>query len=127
MRATHIIPFVAMLTTLAMPVRTAEAGQNPRAQIVIQYDRSGGRPDGPPRRAIGRVDLAVTIGYRDGYTEGFNDGRHHHRDNPYGESRFKHGDHGFDRRYGDRDRYRMNYRDAFWRGYERGYQEGWRR
>ena len=102
----------------------------------VAYDQYRGyRNDrnGPPYwsngrdRGYGNSDLAYSNGFNDGYREGLNDGRHRHRNDPYAESRYRSGDHGFERWYGSRQDYRVNYRDAFRRGYERGYAEGWHR
>jgi len=127
-----------MLATLAAPVATANA-QQVRAQIVVHAGfgdggQYGSYRNGPPPpwsndryRGDRRSDIAVTNGYNDGYREGLNDGRHRHRNDPYAESRYRSGDHGYERWYGDRNSYRYSYRDAFRRGYERGYTDGWRR
>jgi hypothetical protein len=77
-------------------------------------------------RDYGRNDLALNQGYNDGYAEGLKDGRSRHRDNPTAESRYRNGDRGYERWYGARDVYRVNYRRAFIDGYETGYRESWR-
>ncbi len=60
-----------------------------------------------------------------GHEDGFNDGRHdfdtHHSFRPTQDGNYKHADHGFDGRFGDRERYREAYREAYSRGYEEGY------
>ena len=95
------------------------------------YDRFSNYRSGPPPwsngRARGYSDLAYTNGFNDGYKEGLNDGRHGHRNDPYAESRYRNGDHGFENWYGSKEQYRWNYRDSFRRGYERGFEDGWRR
>lgn len=138
MRITHKVGLVALLAVLGTPAATVSA-QGTRGQIVNPSahdegyrasDRQDSRPwwNGQYRgESRGRSDLAFTNGYNDGFAEGLNDGRRHHRNNPYAESRYRNADHGFARWYGDRDAYRQNYREAFRRGYERGYSEGWRR
>jgi hypothetical protein len=72
----------------------------------------------------GRVDLASRNGYNDGYNEGLHDGRDRNRFNPIGERRYRSGDHGYDRSYGSKDRYKAVYRDAFRDGYEAGFRDG---
>lgn len=97
------------------------------------YDRYRGYRNRPPEwsngreRGYGYSNLAYTNGFNDGYKEGLNDGRHRHRNDPYAESRYRSGDHGFENWYGSRDQYRSSYREAFRSGYERGYAEGWHR
>ena len=97
--------------------------------------RRGGPPVYSPGRgnvygrsnAYGRggagYDLASNHGYNDGYEEGLEDGRKGHRDNPTAESRYRSGDHDYDRSYGPKDVYRANYRRAFIDGYETGYRQ----
>jgi hypothetical protein len=75
---------------------------------------------------LNRNDLAASTGYDDGYREGLNDGRSRHRDDPFAESRYRGGDHGYQGWYGPRDLYRTRYRDAFRAGYEAGYRDGFR-
>jgi hypothetical protein len=79
---------------------------------------------GPP--VVRRSNFAFDTGYRDGYAEGLNDGRARHRNDPYGESRWRNGDHDYNRAVGSRQFYRVNYRQGFENGYSRGYNEGWR-
>jgi hypothetical protein len=76
--------------------------------------------------AYGRTDLASSNGYTDGYNEGLHDGRDRNRFNPLGERRYRSGDHGYDRSYGSKDRYKVVYRDAFREGYEAGFRDGTR-
>lgn len=76
--------------------------------------------------SINRNDLAASNGYDDGYREGLNDGRSRHRDDPFAESRYRNGDHGYSGWYGPKDLYRVRYRDAFRSGYEAGYRDGYR-
>ena len=87
-----------------------------------------GRGNGPFGRGGGygnyRNDLAFQTGFNDGYERGLDDGRDRRRNDPFGESRYRSGDHGYDRRYGSREAYKINYRDAFRQGYERGYSDG---
>jgi hypothetical protein len=118
MRLTHHVGVLAMLAALTVPATTANAGQDPRRAQVATQHWSHGR---------GRSDLAYTNGFNDGYREGLNDGRHRHRNDPYAESRYRSGDHGFERWYGSREEYRWHYRDAFRSGYERGFADAWHR
>jgi len=74
---------------------------------------------GSPRMS----DRAFNQGYRDGFDEGRSDARHRRRFDPEGPSRFRSGDHAYNRGYGSRDDYRRAYRDGFRDGYERGFRE----
>jgi len=117
MRALNRIALLTLLATLAMPVATASA-------------QSWGRPVPAPAPRRGyelqtRNPIAFETGYNDGYVEGLNDGRRHHRNDPFAESRYRTADRGFNYRYGSREAYRFRYRDGFASGYERGYREGW--
>jgi flagellar biosynthesis/type III secretory pathway protein FliH len=69
-------------------------------------------------------NLALQTGFNDGYERGLDDGRDRRRNDPFAESRYRDGDHGYDRRYGSREAYKISYRDAFRQGYERGYSDG---
>jgi hypothetical protein len=65
---------------------------------------------------------AFDYGRRDGYREGFDaarDGRWDWRDHRYYRST-----RGYDRRFGGRDAYDVNYRNGFRAGYEEGYRDG---
>ena len=88
-------------------------GQFDRRQGPYSYQRGS------------RSDFAYDNGYVDGYKEGINDGRHRHRNDPSAESRFRGGDHNYERWYGPKEAYRANYRGGFIEGYERGYRDGW--
>ena len=62
-------------------------------------------------------------GYRDGYAQGRDDARDGDRYDPVRGSRYREGDHDYDRRYGPRDDYKREYRAAFQEGYDHGYRE----
>jgi hypothetical protein len=66
---------------------------------------------------------AASRGYQDGFDEGRKDGRDGKRFDPAAESRYRSGDHGYEREYGSRDAYKRDYRAAFEDGYDRGYRE----
>ena len=84
----------------------------------------GNGPVGNGNYGIYRNDLAFQTGFNDGYERGLDDGRDRRRNDPFAESRYRDGDHGYERRYGTRDAYKIMYRDAFRQGYERGYLDG---
>jgi hypothetical protein len=86
-----------------------------------------GYRDGYRDRDRGRFSLRAAFDYgrRDGYREGFDaarDGRWDWRDHRYYRST-----RGYDRRFGGRDAYDLNYRNGFRAGYEEGYRDGRRR
>ena len=66
---------------------------------------------------------AADNGYQDGLKEGRKDGRDGNRFDPRRESRYRNGEHGYEREYGSRDAYQRDYRAAFEDGYDRGYRE----
>ncbi|MEZ5319848.1 MAG: hypothetical protein R2752_20770 [Vicinamibacterales bacterium] len=85
------------------------------------YGRPGaGRAGGPGGV---RNDLAFRTGTNDGYEAGLDDGRDGRRFDPIGERRYRSGDHGYDRRYGSKDLWKVRYREGFKLGYEQGYQD----
>jgi len=109
--------------------RGFESGYRAGYGNVRRDDRVPSRPGQAPwfegeRGTYGRFDPASTNGYNDGYREGLNDGRARHRFDPIAESRYRSGDHGYEREFGSRDRYKDVYRDAFRTGYEAGYRNG---
>ncbi len=101
------------------------------------YDRTGrygqlyGRPTdssrGPARddvyaaRRGGSADMAFDVGYRDGITVGQQDQGRNVRSNFRGTDAYQNADLGYRSSYGDRDAYRLQFRDGFERGYQDGY------
>lgn len=71
-----------------------------------------------------RFDVAAQQGYSDGYEAGLNDARNGNRFDPIGERRYRSADRGYNRSYGDKDRYKANYRTGFINGYEAGFRGG---
>jgi hypothetical protein len=89
--------------------------------------RPGTRPN-PSRSPIGRgvyqyQRVAFDNGYKDGYDKGREDARDNDSYDPVRHSRYRSGDHGYDRRYGSKDDYKIVYRDGFEDGYNAGYRE----
>jgi hypothetical protein len=78
----------------------------------------------PAGRAVGRYDLAAQNGYSDGYEAGLRDGQGRRQFDPVSESRYRSADHGYERGYGSKDAYKVNYRDSFRVGYEEGFNDG---
>src|SRR5207344_3263204 len=57
-------------------------------------------------------------GYADGYEKGLDDGRDGDRFAPEKQKWYRDGDRGYKGSYGSRDRYKIDYRDAFRQGYD---------
>jgi hypothetical protein len=74
---------------------------------------------------------AFDNGERDGYAKGIDDVRHHRYPDINRQKWYRHGDHNYDRQYGAKDTYRVDYRRGFQLGYDRAfraaYREDWRR
>lgn len=92
----------------------------PRVPDYPRQDRDGGIVRG---RAI---SPAAENGYRDGFEAGQKASRDGDRFDPIREKRYRDGDHDYNSRYGSRDQYKREYRDAFQQGYEAGFR-GYRR
>ena len=60
-------------------------------------------------------------GYRDGLEKGREDARDRDSFDPVRHSRYRSADHGYERRYGSKDEYRLIYRDGFEAGYREAY------
>lgn len=71
--------------------------------------------------------MAEQYGYQDGLNDGTGDFNNHHSFRPTHGGNYKHADRGYDRRFGDKDRYRDAYRRAYARGYQEGYNTSDRR
>jgi len=99
-----------------------DEGYRRYARRSSQYPPSGPRVYGTEGGGFSRSPAARN-GYDDGLNEGRRDGRDGKRLDPSGESRYRSGDHGYEREYGSRDEYKREYRAAFEDGYDRGYRE----
>jgi hypothetical protein len=86
----------------------------------IYRDQDSGYGNG---RRYGYASPAGQNGFRDGYEQGRDDARDRDRYDPVRASRYRSGDHDYDRRYGSRDDYKRDYRAAFQQGYDQGYRE----
>ena len=60
-------------------------------------------------------------GYRDGIEKGRADGRALESFDPVRHSRYRGADHGYQKRYGSKDDYKLVYRDGFEAGYRDGF------
>ncbi|MGH2436332.1 MAG: hypothetical protein ACRDFA_05000 [bacterium] len=78
-------------------------------------------PDG--RDGYGYQSVPFDNGYQDGYDKGREDGGDNDRHDPTRHSRYRSGDHGYDRRYGSKEEYRNIYREGFRAGYDDGYRD----
>jgi flagellar biosynthesis/type III secretory pathway protein FliH len=73
---------------------------------------------------IGSNRRAYEQGFNDGYEAGLDDGTDGRRFDPISEGRYRSGDRGYEREYGSREAYKIDYRNAFRQGYEAGYNDG---
>ena len=111
--------------------RGFEAGYDEGFRMNARRDNGGNRRDFPstsyPNQSPsgserGRFTSAARdAGYRDGVEAGERAARRGERFDPVREGRYREGDHDYDRRFGSRDDYKLNYRDAFRQGYDAGY------
>ena len=88
-----------------------------------------GQPD-PDARSTPGADRrgrfgspAAENGFRDGYAQGRDDARDRDRSDPIRARAYREGDRGYNDRYGSRDQYARDYREAFKQGYDQGYRE----
>jgi hypothetical protein len=79
---------------------------------------------GQGRSGAYRYDPAYQTGLNDGYEAGVDDARDRRRYDPIGERRYRSADRGYEREYGPREAYKIQYREAFKTGYARGYADG---
>ena len=96
-----------------------------------QYGQLYGRPQAgrrvPPandpyaNRQFGASDMAFDAGYREGVTLGQQDRGRNARSNFRGNNIYKNGDLGYRASYGNRETYRLQFRDGLERGYADGY------
>jgi hypothetical protein len=80
-----------------------------------------GRSDVYATRAWGSSHMAFDVGYRDGITAGQTDQGGNVRSNYRATTAYQNADRGYRASAGDRDSYRMQFRDGFERGYQDGY------
>ena len=69
------------------------------------------------------LKVAERFGFEDGVNDGRNDFLGGRRFRPEHSGNYKHADHGYDGRFGDKGRYKDVYRHAYQRGYEEGYRQ----
>ena len=103
-------------------------GYNERSgQYGQLYGRPTDRGRGPARgdvyaaRPWSSTDMAFDVGYRDGITAGQEDQGRHMRSSFRDTDAYRNADLGYRASYGDRDEYRVQFRDGFERGYQDGY------
>ena len=104
-----------------------DEGYNDRAG---RYGQLYGRPtdrnqapasDAYAARPWGSAHMAFDVGYRDGVTAGQQDHGRNMRSNFRGTAAYQSADLGYQSNHGDRDAYRLEFRDGFERGYQDGY------
>jgi len=90
-----------------------------------QRDRDG-RYDPRERELYNRYtgrDSRLQFAFRDGYDAGLRDARAHRRFAPMLAAQYRSANHGYNRGWGSRDQFAIQYRAAFRDGYERGYDD----
>jgi len=90
-----------------------------------QRDRDG-RYDPRERELYNRYtgrDSRLQFAFRDGYNAGLRDARAHRRFAPMLAAQYRSANHGYNRGWGSRDQFAIQYRTAFRDGYERGYDD----
>jgi hypothetical protein len=94
---------------------------------VAELDAQGRRNQ---RRAVpyqgnsrGYQGPAFHAGYKDGYDKGLEDADDRDRYHPTRHGRYRSADHGYEREYGPKGRYRVDYRQGFLAGYDAGYRD----
>ena len=73
------------------------------------------------RKGLRALRLRIAVWYSDGYDAGLRDAQGRRQFDPISEGRYRSGDHGYEKSYGSRDAYKVQYRDGFRSGYEEGY------
>jgi hypothetical protein len=112
-----------------MSCRDAEriASRSRDARVIYgsqgRYDRRDDRYDNryPGYGGYSARSAPFQNGFRDGLEKGREDARDRDSFDPVRHSRYRNGDHGYERRYGAKDQYRLVYRDGFEAGYREGY------
>jgi hypothetical protein len=107
MKRHHLVP---VLAALAIAVA---------APASAQWGRADSRPGYGYPSDVRRI--AYDRGFREGVTEGEKDGRSRDPYRYQDEGDFRNADVGYNRSYGDRDRYRQVFRQGFADGYAEGY------
>ena len=107
MKRHHLVP---VLAALAIAVA---------APASAQWGRVDSRPGSGYPSDVRRI--AYDRGFREGVIEGEKDGRSRDPYRYQDEGDFRRADVGYDRSYGDRDRYRQLFRQGFAEGYSEGY------
>lgn len=99
--------------------RTGQYGQLYGRPADSPQERTGG--DAYAARSWGSAHMAFDVGYRDGITMGQQDEGRNMRSNFRGTTAYQNADLGYRPSSGDRETYRMQFRDGFERGYQDGY------
>jgi hypothetical protein len=86
-----------------------------------QGNQSPARDDVYATRSWSAGHTAFDVGYRDGVTAGQQDHERNVRSNFRATPSYQNADSGYRASYGDRDAYRLQFRDGFERGYQDGY------
>ena len=89
-----------------------------------RYPGTGRYPSYPGNRGgYGSYSPASEKGFSEGYEKGLDDGDDGDRFAPEQHKWYREGDRGYKGSYGSRDRYKIEYREAFRQGYDQGYRD----
>ncbi len=94
-----------------------------RGDVEVRSVRSPAPVPSPVRRAA-PTSIAFEYGFADGLKAGVEDRRDNDRFKPTDHDAYDDADRGYERRYGERELYKVEFRDGFHAGYTRGYREG---
>jgi hypothetical protein len=95
--------------------QTAYSGRPMATAFFDDHDRDHERAWEEGRRR------AQEIGFQDGQHDGRSDFDKRHHFQPTHGGAYRHGDHGYDGHFGDKERYIEAYREAYSRGYHEGF------
>jgi flagellar biosynthesis/type III secretory pathway protein FliH len=112
------VPFAASAALLTSAPSFAQTGG---WQLPGETARFGYSTEAPQYGYSELRRAAYDRGYRDGFRSGEEDGRRGDRYYFEDERDYRDADNGYNRTFGDRDRYRQIFRDGFAAGYREGY------
>ena len=97
------------------------ASRDRNARVIYGSARYPSNQSPVGRGGYGYQSVPFDNGYRDGYEKGQEDARDNDSYDHVRHSRYRSGDHGYDRRFGTKEQYRIVYREGFEAGYDAGY------
>jgi len=98
--------------------RAYESGYDQGYQNGHDADRETSARDGQPESTD---NLATRNGVQDGANDGLQDRQSGHSSRATQHQAYEHGDRGYERSLGSKDKFKASYRQAYIQGYEKGY------